>query len=90
MDGNHQVEVEGHISGDYLLEINPSTGFRTSPSAIALRQTQDGVAGDQDVFELLSPTPRGRNRPLTGTQPDDDIGLPDAPGVQIFLPIVIR
>ena len=66
--------VEGYTSADFRLEINPTVG----------------VSGGEDPFLIQSPVVRGRGTPLTATIPDQDISLPDAPGRQIFLPLLIR
>ena len=49
-------------------------------------------SSDVDIFPsgIESPIVRGRGRPLTVTLPDENIGLPYAPGVPIYLAILLR
>jgi len=105
VDGIHQVEVEGYTSVDFLLEIIPSTmlrtgssiSLRTGPSislrtgpSISLRTGPSTMVRTSQAAGILSPTPRGRGIPLTVTVPDEDIGLPEVPELQVFLPVVVR
>ncbi len=72
--GIYQLEVEGTDSSEYMLEINLSTSGLAETSS-------SGV---------MHPNGRERQSPLAETVPDEKIGLPSSPGLQIFLPMLTR